>query len=264
MSAPEHDVSRPQAETPDETCRDRTVLIVDDVPYLLDVASLFLGRSSRVETATGGLAGLAAARRLRPDLVLCDDCMPDLDGLDLCREIRNDPDLAHTPVVMLLSDSSAATHGAAIRAGANDVLTKPLERLTLVAAVTRFLSHSPTRGLPRIDTQVPVTVVGNGNEGPGTVVNVSRGGAFVETDVPLVCADEIGLRFQLPGSPLTLRPSAEVVWQRHHYETETETETETGLGGVGLRFVEIDAPSARALDEFVYEHRNTFDGAPWR
>ena len=258
MIAPEHDAEDSPHARDDEPGRDRTVLVVDDTPYLLDVASLFLGRSSRVETAAGGVAGLAAARRLRPDLVLCDDCMPDMDGLEMCRQIREDPDISHVPVIVLLSDSSAEAHGAAIRAGANDVLPKPLERLTLVAAVTRFLSHSPTRGLPRIDTRVPVTVVGREGEGSGTVVNVSRGGAFIETDVPLVCADEIGLRFQLPGSPMTLRPSAEVVWQRHRYETEP------GPDGVGLRFVEIDAPSARALDEFVYQNRNSFDGAPWR
>jgi len=234
-----------------EASREPTVLVIDDIPYLLDVAALFLGRTARVVTAVGGRTGLEAARRLQPELVLCDDTMPEMDGLAVCRALRDDPQLANTPLVMLLSDPSAEAHGAAIRAGANDVISKPLERLGLVSAVSRFISptHSKARGLPRIDTEVAATVMSADNEGKGTVRNLSRGGAFIETDLPLVCADEIGLRFQLPGSEATLRASAEVVWRRHHYESEPNVE------GVGLRFIEIDASSTRALDDYVYEHR---------
>lgn len=250
---PESQLAEPAPES--APTKNRTVLVIDDLPYLLDLASIFLGRTVRVETALGGSAGLAAAARLRPDLVLCDDRMPEIDGLDVCRAVRADPDLADTPFVMLLSDPTAAARGAAIRAGAHDVLAKPLERLTLVEAVTHFLTYRPIRGLPRIDTDVPVTLTTHQTEGPGRVRNLSRGGAFVETQVPMVCADEIGLQFQLPGSATTLQSSAQVIWRRHDYEARPDSE------GVGLRFVEIDGASARALDDFVYEHQTPLEGA---
>ena len=224
-----------------------TVLVIDDVPYLLELASLFLARTARVVTARGAQEGLDAAWREQPDLILCDDRMPGMTGFDLCRRIRQDPDLERTPFIMLVSDPSAAARGAAIRAGANDVLPKPLSRLSLVEAVSRFLTASPVRGLPRIETNVPVALTAHGEEVAGTLRNISRGGAFVETGVPLACADEIGLRFRLPESPIVITPSAEVVWCRSGCDSRQITD------GAGLRFVEMDGVSVRTLDDYVYE-----------
>lgn len=225
-----------------------TVLVVDDVPYLLELASIFLARTARIVTAGNGQDGLDAAWREKPDLILCDDRMPGLSGADLCRRVRQDADLRSTPFIMLVSDPGGAARGAAIRAGANDVLTKPLSRLSLVEAVSRFLATTRTRGLPRITTDVPVTVTHGEDEMVGVVRNVSRGGAYVETEGPLACADEVGLRFRLPESPVVIAPSAEVMWCRNRFESRGTAD------GVGLRFVELDGASVRTLDEFVYEH----------
>lgn len=225
----------------------QTVLVVDDLPYLLDLAALFLGRTARVVTAVGAQEGLDTAWREHPDLILCDDRMPGMSGADLCRRIRQDPDLAKTPFIMLISDPGAATRGSAIRAGADDVLAKPLSRLSLIEAVSRFLTASRIPGLPRIQTNVPVTVTAHGQEVSGTLRNLSRGGAFVETDAPLVCAEEVGLRFRLPESQVVLAPSAEVVWCRNRYESQLSAD------GAGLRFIEIDGSSARTLDDYVFE-----------
>lgn len=224
-----------------------TVLVVDDVPYMLELATLFLARTALVRTALGGQAGLDAVRELHPALVLCDDFMPAIDGHELCRAIRQDPQLCTIPVVLMMSDPGARAHGAAIRSGADDVIAKPLERMSLVETVSRFLGPTRVRALPRIDMDLPVTLVSQEIEGSGIVKNVSRGGAFVETALPLRCADEVSLRFELPGSGRTLEPSARVIWRRNRYASRPTPD------GAGLRFVEIDADSARALDEFVYE-----------
>lgn len=232
----------------------QTVLVIDDLPYLLELAAVFLARTARIVTAEGALQGLDAAWRERPDLILCDDRMPGMDGADLCRRIRQDPDLQRTPFVMLVSDPGAAARGAAIRAGADDVLAKPLSRLSLIETVSRFLTASRVRGLPRIDTDVPVTVTSQGEEVSGTVRNLSRGGAFIETESPLIRADEVGLRFRLPESPAMLAPSAEVVWCRARGESDGATD------GAGLRFVEIDGPSVRTLDDYVYERSTPLSG----
>ncbi len=234
-------------ETRRESALEYTVLVVDDVPYLRELATLFLARTARVVTAAGGDEGLAAAWREKPDLILCDDCMPGMDGAALCRTIRRDPDLQRIPFVMLTSDPGAGARGAAIRAGATDVLAKPLTRLSLVDSVTRLLGRSQLRGLPRVALDVPVTVTAGEREVKGTLRNLSRGGAFVETDVPLVFADELGLRFRLPESDVMLAPSAEVVWCRNRFESQHASD------GAGLRFVEIDSSSVRTLDEFIYE-----------
>lgn len=230
---------------------EQTVLVIDDVPYLLELASLFLGRTARVVTANGGQAGLDAAWREQPDLILCDDNMPGTNGAELCRTIRRDSDLASTPFIMLVSDAGAAARGDAIRAGADDVLAKPLSRLSLVDTVSRYLAASRVRALPRIETDTPATVTSGESESCGIVRNVSRGGAYVETDAPLVCADEIGLRFRLPESSTELSTSAQVVWCSPSDASPSEP------GGAGLRFLEIDGPSVRTLDDFVFERSST-------
>ena len=63
----------------------------------------------------------------------------------------------------------------------------------------------------------------------------------------LACAEEVGLRFRLPESELVLAPSAEVVWSRNRDESRLIAD------GAGVRFVEIDGPSVRSLDDYVYE-----------
>jgi len=228
--------------------RHPTVVVIDDVAYLRELASLFLARTARVVTAADADEGLRAIWRERPDLILCDDHMPGVGGAELCRRVRQDPDFDRIPFIMLVSDSCAAARGAAIRAGADDVLAKPLSRLALVESVSRFLAASRVRGLPRIEMEVPVTVTTAERELAGIVRNVSRGGAFVETDLPLTRAQEVSLRFRLPGSPVVIAPSAEVVWQRNRLASRRDHD------GAGLRFVEIDGQSVRTLDDYVYEH----------
>ena len=229
------------------TAPDQTVLIIDDVPYLLELATLFLARTARVLTATSGQEGLDSIARNRPDLILCDDNMPNMNGAQVCRKVRQDPELQAMPFIMLLSDPGAAARGAAIRAGADDVISKPLSRVSLVEGVSRFLIENRVRGLPRVDTNVPVTVTTGDRELSGIVRNLSRGGAFIETEIPLVRSDEVGLRLELSDPQVTLSASAEVVWCRTRYES-VDT-----IDGAGLRFVEIDGASARTIDDFVYE-----------
>lgn len=225
-----------------------TVLVVDDVPYLRELAGIFLARTARVVTAADADEGMRVAWRERPDLILCDDRMPGATGADLCRRVRQDPDLENTPFIMLVSDPCAASRGAAIRAGADDVLAKPLSRIALIESVSRFLTANRVRGLPRIEMDVPVTVTTPDHEVSGIVRNVSRGGVFVETEEPLHQTDEVGLLFRLPDSPVLIAPSAEVVWCRNRFESRRTQD------GAGLRFVELDSNSVQTLDDYVYEH----------
>jgi CheY-like chemotaxis protein len=77
------------------------VLVVDDEPMMLEIAAGMLNASGfKVLTAMRGEEALEIARRERPAVVLCDIMMPGLDGRDVCRAIKNDPDLNDIPVVL--------------------------------------------------------------------------------------------------------------------------------------------------------------------
>ena len=218
-----------------------TILVVDDVALFRELESLFLARCGRVVTACSGSEALAVAARERPAVIVLDAHLPDVSGEEVCRRLKS-PEA--TPIVVITGTGSADEYAAAIRAGADDVLAKPLSRLALVETVQRFTRFPIPRGLPRVSMVAPVRIVQGQAEAWGTARNLSRGGMFVECEGGLPAQAEIDLEFQLPGSDEALRPSAQVIWQR---------EGNGGRPGVGVRFLSIDAPAARTLDEYVHE-----------
>lgn len=105
----------------------RTVLIADDDPSILDFTSRVVTKAGhRVVRAERGDVALELARTERPDLVLLDVLMPGLDGLEVCKAIRADSALAHTPVFLLSALGEARLEAAVQSVGANGFLTKPM------------------------------------------------------------------------------------------------------------------------------------------
>jgi len=90
-----------------------------------------LGGEYEVIEARQGGEGLRLARHHRPDLVFLDVLLPDISGIQVCRVMKSDPDLASTPVVMLTSMDQASDFGDATDAGADDYITKPFALATL-------------------------------------------------------------------------------------------------------------------------------------
>jgi len=120
-----------------------TILIVDDEPNILDLVRFTLEDAEvRVVEASDGVEALALARRLRPDLILLDVHMPRLDGLEACRQIRRDPALAQTPIVMLTAAGQEADRARGREAGADEYLTKPFSPLALLALVEALVPET--------------------------------------------------------------------------------------------------------------------------
>jgi DNA-binding response OmpR family regulator len=120
-----------------------TILIVDDEPPILDLVRFTLEDAEvRVVEASDGVEALALARRLRPDLILLDVHMPRLDGLEACRQIRRDPALARTPIIMLTAAGQEADRARGREAGADEYLTKPFSPLALLALVEALVPET--------------------------------------------------------------------------------------------------------------------------
>ena len=221
------------------------VLVVDDIPMFRELIANFLSGVADVIFAEDGASAFEAARRERPRLIISDLDMPELNGADLCRAVRKDAELAETPFVMILSTDDAQDRVRAIRAGADDVLFKPLHRGVLLGTASRFLTENTVRGLPRVLVKAPVTIFLTKEESRARALNISRGGMFVRTELPLPTRSEWRVRLTLPETTEDLTPTAMVVWR-------ADENSPTGPG-LGMRFVELDGRDARCLDDFVYE-----------
>ena len=113
-------------------------LVVDDAPELrLVFTSLFKSLGATVLTARDGETALAMAREHRPDILCLDLMLPTLGGLEVCRQLKTDPETAGLPVLIVSARRMPQDRAEARRAGADAYLTKPVSRdefLTQVAA----------------------------------------------------------------------------------------------------------------------------------
>lgn len=117
----------------------RTILIVDDSPTNLLVLNQALRGHFRVKAARTGPAALRIAAAEAPDLVLLDQSMPEMDGLEVCERLKADPSTAAVPVVFITADDGPDTSAAVRVAGALDLVLKPIDPDALLAAVQHWL-----------------------------------------------------------------------------------------------------------------------------
>ena len=111
----------------------KKILLVDDEPEILEISRDYLKASAfDVVTASDGLQGLAAARREKPDLIVLDVMMPEMDGLELCKSIRRE---SNVPIIMLTARVEETDKLIGLEIGADDYITKPFSPRELVARV---------------------------------------------------------------------------------------------------------------------------------
>ena len=116
------------------------ILIVDDNPTNLDIFETRLATHGYdVITARDGEEGLAVARERQPDLILLDIMMPKMDGIEVCRRLKDDPSLPFMPIILVTAKAEAKDVVAGLEAGGDEYLTKPVDHSALVARVKSML-----------------------------------------------------------------------------------------------------------------------------
>src|SRR4051812_41489431 len=119
-----------------------TILVVDDSPINLQVLVRTLhGSGHRILAAKDGRMALDIARRARPDLVLLDVMMPDMDGFEVCRALKSDSDTQETLVIFLSALGEVSDKVSGLKLGAVDYITKPIQAEEVVARVETHLTR---------------------------------------------------------------------------------------------------------------------------
>ena len=125
-----------------------TIAVIEDDETIRTLLQMLLRNAgfTSVRTAERGDTGLELVRRHKPDLVLLDLMLPGLDGLSVCRRIRETPALAQTRILMLTAKSEDADIVRGLELGADDYVTKPFSRSVLLARIQAVLRRPAPAG----------------------------------------------------------------------------------------------------------------------
>jgi len=145
------------------------ILVVDDDPVAVRLMKLSLtAEGFQVVTALSALEGLRAVQTQRPDLILLDIMMPDMDGVEMCRHLRSRPDTGDIPIVFLTAKTQLDDKIKGLQAGGDDYITKPAEPREIVARVEAVLAR--TKRVSRARQARAIAVIGaKGGVGTSTV-----------------------------------------------------------------------------------------------
>jgi len=124
----------------EEPRRRTKVLIIDDEPDIVEFIEYNLRREQfDTRRASDGPAALRQAREEQPDIVLLDLMLPGIDGLEVCRQLRQSPETAHIPIIMLTAKGEEADVVSGLEVGADDYVPKPFSMRLLLARMRAVL-----------------------------------------------------------------------------------------------------------------------------
>jgi twitching motility two-component system response regulator PilG len=118
----------------------KKILVVEDEESLLKLESILLtSKGYEVRGVPNGQAALDAIAEERPDLVLLDIMLPEIDGFEVCRRIKSDPATRDIPVVMLTAKKTRDDMARGEKVGADWYITKPFKSAMVIETIQRFL-----------------------------------------------------------------------------------------------------------------------------
>ena len=186
--------------------KDITILLVDDEPDILDIISYNLkAEGYKVKTASSGREGVEKAKKVRPDLILLDVMMPEMDGIEACEQIRKTPGLEHTIIAFLTARGEDYSQVAGFEVGADDYITKPVKPKVLTSRLKALLRRRPLEPA----TSEERTTLGD------MVIDIERYHIEIKgkvVDLPRKEFELLGLLASKPGKVFTRDEIMDRIW----------------------------------------------------
>lgn len=116
------------------------ILVIEDHPVNLDLFVYLLEAAGyRTITAQDGRAGLTVARQERPDLIVCDILLPEVDGRDVARQLKADPELRAIPLLAVTAHAMVGDRDDVLAAGFDGYMSKPIDPVTFARQIAEYL-----------------------------------------------------------------------------------------------------------------------------
>ena len=221
----------------------KRVLIVDNDKLFHIIGMSFLKRESfLLDIAQSGPEALEKARSFKPDLVLLDYELKDMNGCEVCQKLKSDQDTQHIPVIILSWAESDESREKCLAAGCSAFLLKPIRREDIINVVEEILNETQ-RSFARVSGSLPVTVRIHDQEDDAVVRSRSLAGAFIVMADPPKPGDQFDVVFTTLGLLVDTPIRVEVVW--------IGKKSEKDKTGVGVKFLEIGYLERELLTRYV-------------
>lgn len=165
------------------------ILIVDDDIDSLKLIGLMLQRQGyEITAANAGGQAISKATAEKPDLIILDVMMPDMDGYEVCRHLRADPNTQDIPIIMFTAKTLVDDKVAGFEAGADDYLTKPTHPAELASRVKAILARNVAQRGPTTDLGTAIAFLG-AKGGVGTTTLATNTAIVLAPSYPTILAD---------------------------------------------------------------------------
>ena len=212
------------------------ILVVDDEPKIVRLARDYLEKNGfRVVTAADGQSALTTARREKPDLVILDLMLPNIDGREVCRILRRESDV---PIIMLTALSEELDQVTGLEIGADDYITKPFSVRALVARVRALLRR--TRG----DVKAPSIIRVGGLEIDSEKYAVSFNGAPIK-----LTPNEFKLLVLLASRPSQTLTREQLLEDLHGTASSVDRSVDSHIKNLRRK---LETASGKSMIETVY------------
>jgi len=225
-----------------------TILLVDPSKFFLTIQKQFLNRLPvEIVEATNAADARAACVTRRPGLVYLARELPDLDGIDCCRQLKNDPRLQSLPIILVCPEQTADTDDITRRSGCDAVLVKPLERRRFLEIGRSFLAGFREA---RRTCLLPVQMRNNSEKVFARGLDISSGGVFLKSDAQFPIGSILDLEIQLsrdgePGPKINCQ--GRIPWIN---TAENPTKPYHPVG-FGVQFIDLPTTSQHVLNGFL-------------
>jgi CheY-like chemotaxis protein/Tfp pilus assembly protein PilZ len=212
------------------------ILLVDDVRLFLEIEKRLLEQSPvEILTSRDGEDALRMVYQERPSLVVMDINMPKMDGIECCRVIKNDSDLAAIHVMMVTNSSSADDLQECWKAGCDDFIVKPVDARLFLEKAHRFL-NAIDRRRKRVLFRTEIALQIEGRMTTGHSFDLSYMGMYVASSSLPKVGDPLVISFRLlDTSPSMTVARGRVIWVNHGDDRPKQDYP----SGFGIEFIEI-------------------------